>query len=80
VFFFDQSSEEITVAIANKVVINKSEPNFKLLPSAVKKLKELARIEAIDFGDKEATDASINEWVKNETRGKIGNMVDGSFS
>jgi len=68
------------MSIANKIAINTRDSKLKLIPSAIKNLKEnfLAHLELIDFGDKEAIEISINKWVSKKTNGKISKIVDGS--
>lgn len=63
-----------TLSLANRIYVNKK---FQLVPSYNQMVKDsfMAEAEAIDIVDPNKAASIINNWVDNQTRGKIKDLV-----
>nr|AAM50618.1 GH08778p [Drosophila melanogaster] len=63
-----------TLSLANRIYVNKK---FQLVPSYNQMVKDsfMAEAEAIDIVDPNKASSIVNNWVDNQTRGKIKDLV-----
>jgi serpin B len=71
----EREREGVTLSIANALWVQQG---FGLKPAFEKTARKHydARVEALDFARNEAAAGRINGWVKEETRGRIGELIN----